>query len=59
MVMVLSLYSQLDMATLKLSGTVALSNQAVTGNTDSPSPGLPSQYNRVSTVFWLTSSDVN
>ena len=40
MVMVLPLYVQLDLGTLKLSGTVALSNQAVTGNFETPSPGL-------------------
>ena len=59
MVMVLPPYDQLDWSTYKASGIELSSNQAVTGNFDSPSPGLFSQYNYVSAVFALTSSDVN
>ena len=59
MVMLLPSYRQLDECTFKPAGTVSLSNQAVTGNVDTPSPGLFSQDNHVSAVFALTSSFVN
>ena len=49
--MVLPPYDQLDWSTYKASGIELSSNQAVTGNFDSPSPGLFSQYNSVSAVF--------
>ena len=57
MVMVAPSYDQLVWLTVKLSGFV--SNQAVTGNFDTPSPGLSSHYKNVSAVFALTSSDSN
>ena len=57
MVMVLPPYVQLVWLTVKFSGFV--SNQAVIGNFDSPSPGLLSQDSVSSAVFARTSSDVN
>ena len=59
MVMFLSSYHQFDEYTFKPAGTVSLSNQAVIGKFEIPSPGLYSQRNSVSSVFRLRSSSVN
>ena len=59
MVINLSPYCHSFLGKPRLSGMVALSNQAVIGKVEIPSPGLSPQLRYISAVFRLISSSVN